>query len=200
MATNNLKHVGQLINTQKRCVIVFREIPDDIDHCLVVDTDALVDWMHDDVINAVESPGAQSSVDFSEFAERRTMTDGTNMLQALHLRGLLQKQKSSNVMMTPNRESQIRLDDLNKIIRGDATPTAPEVTPATAPTSNDVIDDITLANNMITQAKQFEEEAETLRENAYALSPELKPKRGRPSAKATAATAAAKAAASTISA
>mgnify|MGYP003669918549 FL=1 len=83
MATNNLKHVGQLINTQKRCVVMFREIPDDESNCLIVDTDSLVDWMHDDVINAVESPGAQSSIDFSEFAQRRTMTDGTNMLQAL---------------------------------------------------------------------------------------------------------------------
>ena len=100
MATNNLKHVGQLINTQRRVVVMFREIPDDEKKCLVVDTDALVDWMHDDVINAVESPGAQASVDFSEFAQRRTMTDGTNMLQSLHAQGKLQKQETSNVMMT----------------------------------------------------------------------------------------------------
>ena len=36
---------------------------------------------------------------------------------------------------------------------------------------------------MIAQAKQYEDEAATLRESAYALSPELKPKRGRPAAK-----------------
>lgn len=196
MSTNNLKHVGQLINTQRRCVIMFREIPDDESNCLVVDTDALVDWMHDDVINAVESPGAQASVDFSEFAQRRVMTDGTNMLQSLHAKGFLQKQKASNVMMTPNRETQIRLDELNKIIREQTgkdtihkqpveTPESLS-TPSTESSGNEVIDDIAIASNMIAQAKQFEEEAATLRENAYALSPELKPKRGRPAAKKTA--------------
>tara|TARA_B110000902_G_scaffold136752_1_gene158279 strand:- start:110 stop:691 length:582 start_codon:yes stop_codon:yes gene_type:complete len=193
MATNNLKHVGQLINTQKRCVVMFREIPDDESNCLIVDTDSLVDWMHDDVINAVESPGAQSSIDFSEFAQRRTMTDGTNMLQALHAKGLLQKQKSSNVMMTPNRETQIRLDELNNLIRSqqgeEALPTAPvAATDATAPVEG-ALDDLSIATNMISQAKQFEDEAATLRESAYALSPELKPKRGRPASKKAAATA-----------
>ena len=193
MATNNLKHVGQLINTQKRCVVMFREIPDDESNCLIVDTDSLVDWMHDDVINAVESPGAQSSIDFSEFAQRRTMTDGTNMLQALHAKGLLQKQKSSNVMMTPNRETQIRLDELNNLIRSqqgaEALPTSPvAATDATAPVEG-ALDDLSIATNMIAQAKQFEDEAATLRESAYALSPELKPKRGRPASKKAPATA-----------
>ena len=193
MATNNLKHVGQLINTQKRCVVMFREIPDDESNCLIVDTDSLVDWMHDDVINAVESPGAQSSIDFSEFAQRRTMTDGTNMLQALHAKGLLQKQRSANVMMTPNRETQIRLDELNNLIRSqqgaEALPTSPvAATDATTPVDG-ALDDLSIATNMISQAKQFEDEAATLRESAYALSPELKPKRGRPAAKKTPATA-----------
>ena len=172
---------------------MFREIPDDENHCLVVDTDALVDWMHDDVINAVESPGAQASIDFSEFAQRRVLTDGTNMLQQLHATGLLQKQKSSNVMMTPNRESQIRLDELNKIIREQTGKKAVEVaTEPTAPSvvsesvNNDVIDDTMIATNMIAQAKQFEDEAALLRESAYAMSPELKPKRGRPAAKKSA--------------
>ena len=175
---------------------MFREIPDDESNCLIVDTDSLVDWMHDDVINAVESPGAQSSIDFSEFAQRRTMTDGTNMLQALHAKGLLQKQRSSNVMMTPNRETQIRLDELNNLIRSqqgaEALPTAPvtatDATDATAPVEG-ALDDLSIATNMISQAKQFEDEAATLRESAYALSPELKPKRGRPASKKAAATA-----------
>jgi|TARA_B110000285_G_scaffold231907_1_gene301723 hypothetical protein len=190
MATNNLKHVGQLINTQRRVVVMFREIPDDEKKCLVVDTDALVDWMHDDVINAVESPGAQASVDFAEFAQRRTMTDGTNMLQSLHALGKLQKQATSNVMMTPNRETQIRLDELNDLISGQkgkqTTENSVEPTTSTVAESTDddgIMNDTVIAENMIAQAKQYEDEAATLRESAYALSPELKPKRGRPAAK-----------------
>ena len=168
---------------------MFREIPDDESNCLIVDTDSLVDWMHDDVINAVESPGAQSSIDFSEFAQRRTMTDGTNMLQSLHAQGKLQKQETSNVMMTPNRETQIRLDELNDLISGQkgkqTTEDSVEPTTSTVEESTDdgIMNDTVIAANMIAQAKQYEDEAATLRESAYALSPELKPKRGRPAAK-----------------
>ena len=51
----NIKHVGKLSNTGKKVVVVFRELPDDPENCLVVDTDALPDWFHDDIINAVMS-------------------------------------------------------------------------------------------------------------------------------------------------
>ena len=65
----NIKHVGQVINTQKRVIVVFREIPDEPESCLVVDTDAAPDWMHDDLITAVESNGAQASANFYEYAQ-----------------------------------------------------------------------------------------------------------------------------------
>lgn len=198
MATNNLKHVGQLINTQRRCIVVFREIPDDENNCLIVDTDALPDWMHDDVINAVESPGGQSSTDFYEYASRVMFTDGSNMLNALHNRGLLHKQETSNVMMTPNREASIRLDELNKLVReanGDkdvVTPpddqlgmagkdvSEPPVQNEAVNTTDNALNDTAIAANMLAQAEQFEAEAKNLREQAYEMNPELKPKRGRP--------------------
>jgi hypothetical protein len=198
MPTNNLKHVGQIINTQRKCVVVFREIPNDENNCLIVDTDALQDWMHDDIINAVQSAGAQASANFYEYAQRTVLTDGANMLQALHTRGLLRKQQTSNIMMTPNRSAQIRLDELNNIIReqtgGKATVTpptdqmemagkqqtkaAPE--PAPAPAKADgIIDDAALAKTMLSQAEQFMAEAARLQEQAYEMDPSLKPKRGR---------------------
>ena len=194
----SLKHVGQLINTQRRVVVVFREIPDEPESCLVVDTDALVDWMHQDIINAVESPGAQAAANFYEYAQRSVFTDGTNMLQGLHTRRLLQKQATSNVMMTPDRSSKIRLDELNTLIR-EQTGNAPAVKPDdtqmamankqvnesvdTAPVmqapQDGVISDADIARGMLTQAEQFEAEAKRLREEAMAMAPELKPKRGR---------------------
>lgn len=190
------KHVGKLINTQRRVVVVFREIPDDHTHALVVDTDGLPDWMHDDIINAVNSPGAQQSSNFYEYANRQVFNDGTNMLQSLHKRGLLQKVDTENVMMTPNASATIRLDKLNDMIAeqtGSRTVVpkdttqmemahknvdapAQVVTPTGTP---DVIDDGAIAKNMLTQAEQFEQEAKQLREQAYELNPDLKPKRGR---------------------
>jgi hypothetical protein len=198
----NIKHVGKLINTQRRCVIVFREIPGEPDQCLVVDTDALPDWMHDDVINAVESPGAQSSKNFYEYADRSLLTDGSNMLRAFHARRLLSKHPTSNVMMTPNSSTKIRLDELNVIIAeqtggkpavnvpDDQMPIANKQTIAevvnSATTADEVMDNTDFAKTLISQAEQFEAEAQRLREEAYGLEPSLKPRRGRPSKEATA--------------
>lgn len=191
-----LKHVGQLINTQRRVVVVFREIPDEPNSALVIDTDALVDWMHQDIMNAVESPGAQAAANFYEYANRAMFTDGSNMLQALHKRRLLQKVATSNVMMTPDRTNKIRLDELNNIIR-EQTGNAPAVKPddtqmamankqvnesapvAAQPAQDGVISDTDIARGMLAQAEQFEAEAKTLREQALEMAPELKPKRGR---------------------
>lgn len=194
----SLKHVGQLINTQRRVVVVFREIPDEPNSALVIDTDALVDWMHQDIMNAVESPGAQAAKNFYEYANRAMFTDGSNMLQALHKRGLLNKVSTDNVMMTPDRQNKIRLDELNNIIReqsGNAPVVKPDDTqmemankqveqPAQAPTApqaaqDGVISDADIAKGMLAQAEQFEAEAKTLREQALEMAPELKPKRGR---------------------
>jgi hypothetical protein len=194
----NIKHVGQLKSSGRRCIVVFREVPDQIDHCLVVDTDALADWMHDDMINAVESPGAQESGNFYEYAQRTMFTDGSNMLQSLHSKGLLMKQPITNITMTPNGTVSIGLDELNKMISeqtSGAPSVAPPVDPADLtmagkgenPVPNTVaqpqapIDDTSMAQGLLNQAISFENEAKALREQAFEMSPELKPKRGRPS-------------------
>jgi hypothetical protein len=192
----NTKHVGQIINTQRRCVVMFREVPGEPTNCLIVDTDALPDWMHDDVINAVNSPGAQASPNFYEYAQRTMFADGSNMLQALHTRGLLRKQPTNNIKMTPNASVAIRLDELNALI-AEQTGGKPAVTPpkdpnalevagkkvnteAAAPKSTSaqgVISDEQIAKGMLSQADQFEAEAKRLREEASALAPSLaKPK------------------------
>lgn len=178
-----------LVNTGKRVVVVFRELPDDPTQCLVVDTEAVPDWMHDDIHNAVESPGAQATGNFYEYAERTVFTDGTNMLQTLHTTGRLMKTPTDNVKMTPNNSVSIGLTELNNIIREDTD--KPVVSPPTdevmmagkdvmesapAPAaSNDGLTDTDLAKNMLAQAKGFETEAKSLKAQAYELAPGLKP-------------------------
>jgi len=192
----NIKHVGQLISTGKRCVVVFRELPDDPTHCLVVDTEAVPDWMHDDIINAVEAPGAQSTANFYEYAERQVFTDGTNMLQTLHSTGRLQKVPTDNVKMTPNNTVSVGLTEINNIVRetdGDkpiVLPPADEVpmagkadTPASTSKNEDGLDDTAIAKNLLAQAKTFETEAKNLKAQAYEMVPGLKPGPKKPTAK-----------------
>jgi hypothetical protein len=198
----NIKHVGQLTNTGRRCVVVFREIPNEPDNCLIVDTDALQDWMHDDVINSVESQGAQQSANFYEYAQRAVFTDGSNMLQAMHARKLLVKVPTSLVKMTPNNTDSIMLDELNRLVReqnGDKPAIQPvkdpnllnvagkDVTEAVSDyvdpkstTADATPTDADLAKSFLSQAETFEAEAQNLREQAYEMDPSLKPRRGRP--------------------
>lgn len=200
----NIKHVGQVINTQKRVIVVFREIPDEPESCLVVDTDAAPDWMHDDLITAVESNGAQASANFYEYAQRSVFTDGSNMLTTLHEQGRLNKHPTKNIAMTPNNSVSVNLAELNTMIATetggapvvvpddtefgnagmDAVPDINAIAQAT-PEAEAVVNDGDLAKNMLAQAEGFLAEAETLKAQAYDLDPSLKPKRGRP-AKVTA--------------
>lgn len=191
-----MKHVGQIKNTQKRVVVMFRELPNDSDHCLVVDTDALPDWMHDNIISAVESPGAQQSANFYEYAQRTVFSDGTNMLTTLHAQNRLSKHATTNIVMTPNNSVSLPLNELNDLIR-EQTGGAPVVSPddtqlgvaasdaarkpfePSAPRNTDVVDNTAIAQSMISQAEQFRAEAERLTKEAYEMEPSLKPKRGR---------------------
>ena len=197
----NIKHVGKT-HTGKKCVVVFREVPDEPHNCLIVDTDALPDWMHDDIMNAVESPGAQQSNDFYEYAERTVLTDGTNMLQALHSTGRLQKVSTDQITLTPNNEVAVGLTEINNIVRentGDKPVVAPSTEQVgmagkdTAPTpvmeststtsNNEGITDTDLAKQFLAQAKGYETEAKSLKAQAYELAPGLKPGPKKPVAK-----------------
>ena len=50
-------------------------------------------------------PGAQASPNFYEYAQRSMFTDGSNMLQTMNARNLLQKVRTDNIMMTINLTS-----------------------------------------------------------------------------------------------
>ena len=43
----NLKHLGYDANTKRKYIVVFRELPNDTENALVVDTSTLLDRYHD---------------------------------------------------------------------------------------------------------------------------------------------------------
>lgn len=212
----NIKHVGQVANTGLKCIVVFREIYDENgnvqepDNCLVVETERLPDMEHDDIVRVVESPTAQESAEFYTVAHRSMFSDGINMLVKLNNRGYLKKYPTDQIMMTPNSSTSIKLSEINEIIRKqntgmseadisnsmvDDTDSPPRTTTSLSPsqtidqavnTGEQAMDDVALAQTMLDQASTYEAEVTRLREEAYAMAPDLKPKRGRPKAKATA--------------
>ncbi len=109
-----IKHVGKHDN--KRCIILFREVPNEDHMCLVCYPETLPKRIHDDVMLALESEAGQQSKDFSDYLFRYTMTDGNNALTFLHSQGMIKKVPSNQVIVTPNAKNNIRLDELNKIL------------------------------------------------------------------------------------
>lgn len=112
----NLKHVGRIKATGRRCMVVFRTLPNDAFNCLIIQTESLEPDYHDQLISLVESAAAQSANEFSEVLARSMFSDGSTMLPSLHVKGLLTKVATDQVEMVPNMQTTILLSDLNQAI------------------------------------------------------------------------------------
>jgi hypothetical protein len=111
-----LKHVGRVIASNKKCIVAYRTLPGDAHYCLIVPTENLPDIYHDALINLVESPAGQSAYEFAEAMDRTQFPDGSRMLPALHGSGRLIKIATSAVEMIPASGTTILLSELNQII------------------------------------------------------------------------------------
>ena len=111
-----IKHVGRVKATNKKCLVAYRTLPGDAHHCLIVPTENMPDIYHDSIINLVESGSGQDSYEFADALDRNQFPDGSNMLRWLHANGRLIKAPTSDIEMTPNTSYGILLSELNQII------------------------------------------------------------------------------------
>lgn len=183
-----LKHVGKY--GEKPCVVVFREVPNEPENCLIVETTSLEDQKHDELMNVVQSLEAQESNEISEVLSRRQFPDGSNILNDLHFTKKLIKVSSSLVFLTPTPTDKIALVDVNKEIKkldeGTNPPLNTEVNPDTL--MEQQIDETSVsskAEGLLAQAELIEGDAKAMMEDAaakkakaYELDPSLAPKKG----------------------
>lgn len=109
------KHVGTV--NGKKVIIVQRQMSGDESHmAVVIYSEIMPSKYHDDVMKILESDEGQQAYEFRDILERRMMADGQNMMQALSQENYLKRVPSSNVMITPNSKSSMRLDELNKLL------------------------------------------------------------------------------------
>jgi len=112
----NLKHVGRIINTGARVVVVFRTLPGESDQALVLPVNNLPDHKHDSIMELIESVPGQDAYEFGEVLFRNYFADGQNMLNSLRVENRLQKVPTDSVEMVPNNSQSVRLDNLNQQI------------------------------------------------------------------------------------
>lgn len=175
-----LKHVGRVKATNKKCLVAYRTLPGDAHHCLIVPTENLPDAHHDAIINLVESSSGQEAYEFAEAMDRSQFPDGSRMLPALHAAGRLIKAPTADIEMTPTTGFSILLSELNQVIaeqRGVAVdelslrPGEAEIKPETKKelAIEQVSDSMPTATSTLTpdaQAKEYRSKADKLAKEA----------------------------------
>jgi len=111
-----MKHVGKMKNNSARVAVVYRTLPGEPYNCLVVGTQGLGDSYHDTLMTTIESDSGQQANELASILATRRFPDGTNMLGYLHSNGHLTKVKTNLVLMTPDSQTTIPLDELNQLI------------------------------------------------------------------------------------
>lgn len=196
-----LKHVGRHANTGQRLIVVFMELPDEPDQALVLYSDSLPDRYHQSLMEAVESPEGQASKQFYEVMTRKVFWHGTPMLQTMHQERFLVKVPTKDVIMTPNSNNSIPLNELNEQLHSsdeqvESTDTSVDEVPVVEEKSrvdtnveeSKLEESKQIAQNLMIQAELLEKDAEAKRQEAYKYDPSLKTeavketpkKRGRP--------------------
>lgn len=185
-----LKHVGRMINNKRKIVVAFRVVPGEPENCIVITTENLSADEHDTLMKMVESPAGQEATELSQVMARTSLPDGRNMLAHFHASGKMVKVPTNLVEMVPNRNTTIKLSELNELIAqqmgvtvedlavpgGNKKPTKeqPVETVTEESKENAVLTDEDLAKQYRSQADALYKEAKRLRDMAEELSPSKK--------------------------
>lgn len=194
-----LKHVGRISSTKRKVIVAYKVLPGEPDDCVVVTTENLEAVDHDALIKLVESAAGQEAEDLATVMMRTTLSDGSNMLARFHQTGKMIKTKTANVEMIPNRNTSIKLNELNEVIaqqrgvtvadlalkdnqgntvpvRGSSDPvlSADQMAGGATSGSEGVITDEVLAKKFRSDADRLSKEAAELRRQAEELVPTKK--------------------------
>jgi hypothetical protein len=202
----NMKHIGR--HGDRKVAIVYKTVPEQDHMALIVYTETMNANMHDAMMKVIESKEAQNENELADVLFRNLFSDGRQMLATLHREGMIKKVEARQIIVTPNAKSSVNLGELNDILKemakgedasnrlanldknsGLVDPT--RANPLESPSATGALDDNTLAQQQLAQAKRMENEAKNLvaeskllTKEAYKLDASLKPKR-KPVAKKT---------------
>lgn len=109
-----LRHIGKV--GDRKVAVIFRQIPGEEHMALVVYTQVLNQNIHDPLMAAIESPQGQAAKELADQLNRSYTRDGKIILQVLHAEGMMKKIQADQILMTPQPNTSIRLNELNKIL------------------------------------------------------------------------------------
>ena len=110
-----LKHIGR--HGDRKVAIIFRELPGQEHMCLVIYPETLPTHIHNTIMGILECAPGQASPNLADVLHRNLLPDGRVILQALHNEGMLKKIQTNQVIITPTAQSNVKLDELNRIVK-----------------------------------------------------------------------------------
>ena len=108
------RHVGK--HGDRKVAVIFREVPGEPHMCLVTYTELINSHIHDALIKCIDSDIGQNSENLADALNRNYIQDGRPILGVLHTEGQLKKVQTAQIIMTPNPNTKIKLDELNKML------------------------------------------------------------------------------------
>jgi hypothetical protein len=186
-----IKHVGRHKGTGQRLSVVFMSLPDEPENALAVYSDSLPDRYHDSYMEAIESNEGQTTNNLYEVLSRKVFFHGKVMLDTLHKEGHLAKIPTDQIIMTPNTQTNVPLNEINAAMDATEEVTTENVEPEESRIdanvkSSKADENKQIAQNLLVQANLLAAEAEAKRQEAYNYDPSLKSKAKTPKVKATA--------------
>lgn len=167
-----MKHVGKMKNNSARVVVLYRTVPSEPNNCLVVGTQGLIDSHHDALMSLIENPSGQEANELADLLAVRKFPDGANMLQYLHTNGHIKKVPTTMVLMTPNTQTQLPLNELNELIAKQKGVTVNELAglkPDAVPVQEEKIVDSTIQTESKNTNEKFTLTPAEMRSRADAL-------------------------------
>lgn len=109
-----VKHVGK--HGDRKVCVLFREVPGEDHMCLIIYPETIQVVWQDAIQKVLESDVGQQAEQLADALHRSFLPDGRPILETLHQERMIKKVRTSDVIMTPNAASSIRLDELNKML------------------------------------------------------------------------------------
>jgi len=109
-----MKHVGK--HSDRKVCVLFRQVPGEDHMCLIIYPETIQVVWQDAIQKVIESDVGQQAEQLADALHRSYLPDGRPILETLHQERMIKKVRTSDIIMTPNQASSIRLDELNKML------------------------------------------------------------------------------------
>lgn len=179
--SNVIRHQGVVRSTGSRVFVVWRQLPDDPEHCLVIYRDSLPEVYAYAVTELVETKG-QASIDLWEVMDKVGYLDNRKMLDVLHSLSYLRKQRTSDIDMHVGGGTKYSLDLLNRSLEQHSSTEhvsgkVKEYNPYDKQESpENFAEKGTIVDKLLADAAEAGRLQQEYLERAYAIEPSLRPK------------------------